>query len=60
MPGYTVFKNALDKKSIALVEWTKHPRVEVRGAVPKQETKEWLKISRDKTCVGVLGWPQRI
>ncbi|KAJ7790201.1 hypothetical protein B0H14DRAFT_3570830 [Mycena olivaceomarginata] len=49
MPGYTVFKNALDKKSIALVEWTKHPRVEVRGAVPKQETKEWLKISRDKT-----------
>jgi len=48
MPGYTVFKNA-EKKSIALIEWTKHPRVEIRGAVSKQETKDWLKISRDQT-----------
>ncbi|KAF7336197.1 hypothetical protein MVEN_02167300 [Mycena venus] len=48
MPGYTVFKNA-ERKSIALIEWTKHPRVEIRGAVPKQETKGWLKISRDQT-----------
>ncbi|KAJ7021689.1 hypothetical protein C8F04DRAFT_1040546 [Mycena alexandri] len=48
MPGYTVFKNA-ERKSVALIEWTRHPRVEVRGAVPKQETKGWLKISRDQT-----------
>jgi hypothetical protein len=51
MPGYTVVKNA-DRKSVALIEWTKQPRVEIRGAVPKQETKGWLKISRDQTCVG--------
>ncbi|KAJ7912319.1 hypothetical protein B0H13DRAFT_2232533 [Mycena leptocephala] len=48
MPGYTVVKNA-DRKSVALIEWTKQPRVEIRGAVPKQETKGWLKISRDQT-----------
>ncbi|KAJ7185272.1 hypothetical protein C8R46DRAFT_1287709 [Mycena filopes] len=48
MPGYTVFKNA-ERKSVALIEWTRHPRVEVRGAVPKQDTKEWLKLSRDQT-----------
>ncbi|KAJ7255795.1 hypothetical protein B0H12DRAFT_1183391 [Mycena haematopus] len=48
MGNYTVFKNA-DKKSIALVEWTKHPRVEIRGVIPKQETQGWLKISGDQT-----------
>ncbi|KAJ6562609.1 hypothetical protein B0H19DRAFT_1288562 [Mycena capillaripes] len=48
MPGYTVVKNA-ERKSIALIEWSKHPRVEIRGAVPKQETQGWLKISRDQT-----------
>ncbi|KAJ7126346.1 hypothetical protein C8R44DRAFT_874699 [Mycena epipterygia] len=48
MPGYTVVKTA-DKKSIALVEWQAHPRVEIRGAVAKQETRDWLRISRNKT-----------
>ncbi|KAJ7119942.1 hypothetical protein C8R43DRAFT_1077027 [Mycena crocata] len=48
MPGYTVFKNAA-RKSIGLIEWQRHPRVEVRGAVPKQETRGWLKVSRDQT-----------
>ncbi|KAJ6570815.1 hypothetical protein DFH09DRAFT_1462726, partial [Mycena vulgaris] len=48
MPGYTVVKRAADRKSIALVEWQKHPRVEIRGAVAKQETKDWLRISRDQ------------
>ncbi|KAJ7667154.1 hypothetical protein B0H17DRAFT_1251948 [Mycena rosella] len=49
MPGYTVVKRAADRKSIALVEWQAHPRVEIRGAVAKQETREWLRISRDQT-----------
>ncbi|KAJ7669505.1 hypothetical protein DFH06DRAFT_1038620 [Mycena polygramma] len=48
MPGYTVVKNA-ERKSIALIEWTRHPRVEIRGAVPKQDTQAWLKISRNQT-----------
>ncbi|KAJ7785241.1 hypothetical protein DFH07DRAFT_681166, partial [Mycena maculata] len=48
MPGYTVVKNA-ERRSIALIEWQKHPRVEVRGAVPKQDTRAWLKLSRDQT-----------
>ncbi|KAJ6489949.1 hypothetical protein C8R45DRAFT_901555 [Mycena sanguinolenta] len=48
LAGYTVFKNA-EKKSIALIEWTKPPRVEIRGVIPKQETQSWLKISRDQT-----------
>ncbi|KAF8205283.1 hypothetical protein K438DRAFT_1579731 [Mycena galopus ATCC 62051] len=48
MAGYTVVKNA-ERKSIALIEWTNHPRVEIRGVIPKQEIKGWLKISRDQT-----------
>ncbi|KAF7325981.1 hypothetical protein MKEN_00449000 [Mycena kentingensis (nom. inval.)] len=48
MVGYTVIKT-VDGRSVALVEWQKHPRVEVRGAVEKQDTREWLRISRDKT-----------
>ncbi|KAJ7512978.1 hypothetical protein B0H11DRAFT_1843415 [Mycena galericulata] len=55
LPGYTVIKSApaaADReqkmKSVALIEWQKHPRVEVRGAVPKQEVREWLRISRDQ------------
>ncbi|KAJ7485757.1 hypothetical protein FB451DRAFT_941127, partial [Mycena latifolia] len=49
MPGYTVIKRAKDRKSIALIEWAAHPRVEVRDAVAKQETRHWLWISRDQT-----------
>ncbi|KAJ7064787.1 hypothetical protein C8F01DRAFT_983428 [Mycena amicta] len=48
MVGYTVIKT-VDGRGVALVEWQKHPRVEVRGAVPKQDTRDWLKLSRDKT-----------
>lgn len=57
LPGYTVMKNAAraDRKSVALIEWQTHPRVEVRGAVPKQETRDWLRISRDQTYVYSLG-----
>jgi hypothetical protein len=55
MPGYTVVKRAADRKSIALVEWTAtHPRVEVRGAVAKMETREWLRLARDQTFVSFL------
>ncbi|KAJ7275632.1 hypothetical protein C8J57DRAFT_1177304 [Mycena rebaudengoi] len=48
MPGYTVFKSA-ERKSMALIEWQKHPRVEVRGAVSKQEARALLALSRDQT-----------
>ncbi|KAK7044369.1 hypothetical protein R3P38DRAFT_2766024 [Favolaschia claudopus] len=50
LAGYTVFKNALEKRSVGLIEWGKgKTSVEVRGAVPKQETKAWLRVSRDQT-----------
>ncbi|KAJ6615141.1 hypothetical protein B0H10DRAFT_86812 [Mycena sp. CBHHK59/15] len=48
MPGYTVFKTA-ERKNVALIEWQKHPRVEIRDAVSKQETRSWLKISKNQT-----------
>ncbi|KAK7039705.1 hypothetical protein R3P38DRAFT_3181495 [Favolaschia claudopus] len=50
LAGYTVFKSALEKISVGLIEWGKgKTSVEVRGAVPKQETKAWLRVSRDQT-----------
>ncbi|KAF7318820.1 hypothetical protein HMN09_00217300 [Mycena chlorophos] len=48
MAGYTVVKR-VDGQGVALVEWQRHARVEVRGAVQKQDTKDWLKISRDQS-----------
>ncbi|KAJ7211137.1 hypothetical protein GGX14DRAFT_565010 [Mycena pura] len=48
MPGYTVVKCAKGK-CLALVEWREHPRVEVRGTVPKQDSRAWLRLSRDQT-----------
>ncbi|KAJ7104400.1 hypothetical protein B0H15DRAFT_766916 [Mycena belliarum] len=56
MPGYTVVKRARDQKSVALVEWQAHPRVEVRGAVAKQETRDWLRLSSDQTCASSFLW----
>ncbi|KAJ7211770.1 hypothetical protein GGX14DRAFT_449114 [Mycena pura] len=49
MPGYTVVKCAGGTR-VALFEWKEHPLVEVRGTVivPKQETRSWLRLSRDR------------
>ncbi|EEB98779.1 hypothetical protein MPER_01658 [Moniliophthora perniciosa FA553] len=47
MPNYTVFK-AYDGKSIALVEWSQTPQVEIRGTVAKQPVATFLKLSSDQ------------
>ncbi|KAJ7635097.1 hypothetical protein FB45DRAFT_743407 [Roridomyces roridus] len=53
LPGYTVIKRLpppREARSIALIEWhPRHPRVEVRGSVPKQDVRDWLRMSRDQT-----------
>jgi len=47
MPNYTVLKDTAGKK-LALVEWRTHPCVEVRGLLPKQNVRDWLRLSEDK------------
>ncbi|KAK7039709.1 hypothetical protein R3P38DRAFT_3468583 [Favolaschia claudopus] len=52
LAGYTVYKSVLDGRSVGLIEWGRgnlKTSVEVRGAVQKQETKAWLRVSRDQT-----------
>ncbi|KAK7044375.1 hypothetical protein R3P38DRAFT_3308325 [Favolaschia claudopus] len=50
LAGYTVFKSVLDGRSVGLIEWGRgKTSVEVRGAVQKQETKTWLRVSRNQT-----------
>lgn len=53
MPGYTVVKNA-EGKNIALIEWQARPYVEVRGILPKQSIRHWLRLSPDQRCASCL------
>lgn len=47
LAGYTAFKDA-NGRSVGLVEWVGgRPQVEVRGAVAKCGTGEWLKVVND-------------
>ncbi|KAG7449685.1 uncharacterized protein BT62DRAFT_1073117 [Guyanagaster necrorhizus] len=47
MPGYTVLK-AADGRSLGLIEWkNSSSQVEIRGAVPKQATNDFLRLSHD-------------
>ncbi|KAJ7598963.1 hypothetical protein C8J56DRAFT_1093027 [Mycena floridula] len=47
LPGYTTI-SAADGHGIALIEWQKHPLVEVRGTFAKQRVKDWLRLSTDR------------
>ncbi|KAJ7732760.1 hypothetical protein DFH07DRAFT_780867 [Mycena maculata] len=47
-PGFTVVHNAANEPTI-VIEWARHPVVEIRGVVSKRRTKEWLVLSADKT-----------
>ncbi|TFK32345.1 hypothetical protein BDQ12DRAFT_617238 [Crucibulum laeve] len=47
MPGYTVIKNA-EGRNISLIEWQAHPFIEIRGILPKQNVRNWLRLSPDR------------
>ncbi|KAJ6500218.1 hypothetical protein C8R47DRAFT_1068436 [Mycena vitilis] len=46
-PGFTVITNAANQPMV-IIEWLKHPVVEIRGIVSKQLTSEWLVLSEEK------------
>ncbi|THH09770.1 hypothetical protein EW145_g1789 [Phellinidium pouzarii] len=54
LAGYTAFRDA-EGRSIALIEWTARPAVEVRGAVVKSSASEWVKVEQDP----IFGRPVR-
>ncbi|KAJ6514118.1 hypothetical protein DFH09DRAFT_941203 [Mycena vulgaris] len=45
--GYSVVRNS-QLESVTLVEWRSHPIIEVRDAVSKRRTSQWLALSPDK------------
>ncbi|KAJ7059728.1 hypothetical protein C8F01DRAFT_1295797 [Mycena amicta] len=46
-PGFTVVTNAMNQPAV-IIEWTKHPVLEVRGEVSKQPTGQWLALAQGK------------
>ncbi|KAF7356082.1 hypothetical protein MVEN_00938100 [Mycena venus] len=48
MPGVSVFQNS-NGQNIALVQWHRHPEVELRNLVERQRTSEMLSLSPDQT-----------
>ncbi|KAJ7629033.1 hypothetical protein FB45DRAFT_1029083 [Roridomyces roridus] len=47
-PGFTVIHNAANQPR-AIIEWARHPVVEIRDAVPKGSAAQWLALSSDKS-----------
>ncbi|KAJ7629027.1 hypothetical protein FB45DRAFT_1029078 [Roridomyces roridus] len=47
-PGFTVIHNAANQPR-AIIEWARHPVVEIRDAVPKNSAAQWLALSSDKS-----------
>jgi hypothetical protein len=50
MPGVSVFQNS-NGQNIALVQWHRHPEVELRNTVERQRVSEMLSLSPDQTWV---------
>ncbi|KAJ7031888.1 hypothetical protein C8F04DRAFT_1360577 [Mycena alexandri] len=48
MPGVTVFQNS-NGQNIALIQWHRHPEVEVRNVIARQRTSEMLSLSPDQS-----------
>ncbi|KAF8181651.1 hypothetical protein K438DRAFT_1601495 [Mycena galopus ATCC 62051] len=48
MPGVSVFQNS-NGQNIALVQWHRHPEVELRNIVERQRVSDMLSLSRDQT-----------
>ncbi|KAJ6562121.1 hypothetical protein B0H19DRAFT_943011 [Mycena capillaripes] len=46
-PGFTVITNAANQPMI-IIEWSKHPVIEIRGIVSKQQSSQWLALSPEK------------
>ncbi|KAJ7669662.1 hypothetical protein B0H17DRAFT_1162233 [Mycena rosella] len=47
-PGVSVFQNS-NGQNIALVQWHRHPEVEIRGKIARQRTSEMLSLSSDQS-----------
>jgi len=47
LPGYTVFKSSTTGENIAIIEWQKHPLVEIQDVMFKQPVSKWLELSPD-------------
>ncbi|KAJ7648717.1 hypothetical protein DFH06DRAFT_997054 [Mycena polygramma] len=48
MPGVTVFQNS-NGSNIALIEWMRHPEVELRNIVARQRVSGMLSLSQDQS-----------
>ncbi|KAJ7354112.1 hypothetical protein DFH08DRAFT_691395 [Mycena albidolilacea] len=46
--GYTVIYNSANQPTI-VIEWLKHPVIEIRDILSKRQTSQWLELSADKT-----------
>lgn len=49
-PGFTVIANAANQPVI-IIEWSKHPVLEIRGFVSKRRSSQWLELAPEKRCV---------
>ncbi|KAF7334884.1 hypothetical protein MSAN_02357900 [Mycena sanguinolenta] len=47
-PGFTIITNSTNQPTI-IIEWRKHPVLEIRDIVPKQKSSQWL--AKGKTFV---------
>jgi hypothetical protein len=48
--GFTVIHNSANQPTI-IIEWLKHPVIEIRDALSKRQTSQWLALSADQRCV---------
>ncbi|KAJ6459972.1 hypothetical protein C8R45DRAFT_1056190 [Mycena sanguinolenta] len=46
-PGFTVITNSTNQPTI-IIEWRKHPVLEIRDIVPKQQSSQWLALAPEK------------
>ncbi|KAJ7610308.1 hypothetical protein DFH06DRAFT_998435 [Mycena polygramma] len=46
--GFSMVENA-QQETIAMIEWRKHPVVEIVGVVSKRNSAQWLTLSPDRT-----------
>ncbi|KAJ7889756.1 hypothetical protein B0H13DRAFT_1626588 [Mycena leptocephala] len=46
--GFTVIHNSANQPTI-IIEWLKHPVIEIRDALSKRQTSQWLALSADQS-----------
>ncbi|KAJ7079650.1 hypothetical protein C8R43DRAFT_910070 [Mycena crocata] len=46
--GFTVINNAMDQPMI-IIEWARHPIIEIRDIISKRQVSQWLQLSPDKS-----------